>query len=165
VSSSIKHDTCPLNPPPLSASVCVWAVRTPRKGTARWGGQWRRLRGAAAGSERLCESGIIVSAVWKLVDAGVTVVSMRISADSRTAGCRHQPGRCSDRVDRACMCSRCAHKTAATAGPARPRTLRSARWQQRQAAPQHSPWFGSAHRRVKTLQRPDFGISRNKATV
>ena len=32
------------------------------------------------------------------------LVFMRASADFTTAGCRQQPGRCIDRVDRACMC-------------------------------------------------------------
>jgi hypothetical protein len=86
------------------------------------------------------------------------LVLMRASADSTTAGCGQQPGRCSDRVDRACMrhtmgrraCARTAWvgraQTTATAGPARLRTLRSA---QQQAAPQRSRRYGSAHRRMR----------------
>ena len=42
-------------------------------------------------------------------------------------------------------------RTSATATPARPRTLRSAQRQRRQAAPQCSPCHGPAHRRMRAV--------------
>ena len=45
-------------------------------------------------------------------------------------------------------------QTTATAGPARPRTLTSA---QRPAAPQHSRWYGRAHRRMRAKRSSVHG--------